>query len=148
MPLDEIKLIVYLVGFAAYGAAAATAGWKVNGWAHDAAQLQAEKAQQAIVDAAAKRESTIAAELEEKLQKFKAEQRTISHETIKIVDRPVYSNQCLDADGVRLANAAAGIQAPATAAKPASEVPTVKPFDGHDWNGRAPSSAIVGRTVP
>lgn len=53
--------------------------------------------------------------------------REITHETLKIIDRPVYRNICIDADGVRLldhaatvANGAGGTAALGAAADAAS----------------------------
>lgn len=46
-------------------------------------------------------------------------ERTIVRETVKLVDRPVYHNICLDDDGLRLANAAKN----GTPVEPADAVP-------------------------
>lgn len=40
--------------------------------------------------------------------------KTLVREVEKVVDRPVYSNVCLDADGLRLANAALAGSTPAS----------------------------------
>lgn len=55
--------------------------------------------------------------METKLAELKANERIIEREKLKIVDRPVYRNVCLDSDGVRIAN-----QAKNGTAKSASEV--------------------------
>lgn len=96
-------------------------GWHLHGWKTDAETL-------AAIKAAENRETSIAAQLETKLASFKAQQRTIQRETIKYIDRPVYRNNCLDADGVRNINAAAG-----AAAEPATNLPAIAPFDRHEW---------------
>lgn len=121
------------------------------GSAHVQSQWDTEKhAQMMALDAANKRESQIAVNLEARLAKFKAEQRVIDHETIKLVERPVYRNVCLDADGVRSINASAGasIDPAVTPAKPATEVPPSPSSSGRDWDGRAFNHAGLGQHVP
>lgn len=61
------------------------------------AQLQAQKASQ---------------ELEAARGKTEIKYKTITKEVEKLVDRPVYRNVCLDADGLRLANSALRPDAP------------------------------------
>jgi len=87
-------------------AACFAAGWWVNGLYHDSTRLASELAARTVMEAAMSRESTIAATLETRLQELKANETTIIREQIKVVDRPVYRNVCLDGDGVRIANAA------------------------------------------
>lgn len=87
-------------------AIAFSAGWLVNGWRHDALTLAAELGARSGIDAAMRRESDIAANLEVRLKELKANETTIIREQVKIVDRPVYHVSCIDADGLRLANAA------------------------------------------
>ena len=82
------------------------AGWWVNGLYHDSTRLASELAARTVIDAAMSRESSIAATLETRLQELKANETTIIREQIKVVNRPVYRNVCLDGDGVRIANAA------------------------------------------
>lgn len=78
---------------------------------HDAAssRVEVERSQERLesafsVIAANKADQFIAATLESRLQELKANETTIIREREKIVDRPVYLAQCLDADGVQLAN--------------------------------------------
>lgn len=78
---------------------------------HDAAssRVETERVSERLesafsVIAANKADQSIAAALESRLQDLKANETTIIREREKIVDRPVYLAQCLDADGVRLAN--------------------------------------------
>jgi len=63
-------------------------------------------AKAAMVDAFREGEDRQAKTLEETLKKLKANERIINNETIKLIDRPVYNNVCLDADGLRLIEAA------------------------------------------
>lgn len=46
-------------------------------------------------------EADTAKVLETKLAKLKANERLVIRETQKIIDRPVYRNECLDADGLQ-----------------------------------------------
>lgn len=85
-------------------------GWTVRGW-YEAKQIA--EAHHAVE----KHDSKVAAALETKLAELKANERIIEREKLKIVDRPVYRNVCLDSDGVRIAN-----QAKNGTAKSASEV--------------------------
>lgn len=85
-------------------------GWTVRGW-YEAKQIA--EAHHAVE----KHDSKVAAALETKLAELKANERIIEREKLKIVDRPVYRNVCLDYDGVRIAN-----QAKNGTAKSASEV--------------------------
>lgn len=85
-------------------------GWTVRGW-YEAKQIA--EARQAVE----RHDSKVAAALEAKLSELKANERIIEREKLKIVDRPVYRNVCLDPDGVRIANASKN-----GAAKPAGEV--------------------------
>lgn len=79
-------------------------GWVVHGWKSDSEIAAIRKA-----------ETAIAAQVEKKLHQLKAEKTVIEREKIKIIDRPVYSNQCLDNSGMLLINRS-------KSAKPADEV--------------------------
>lgn len=61
------------------------------------AQVQANKEAMVKYD-------RIVVELEDERKKSKIVYRTITKEVEKIVDRPIYSSQCFDSDGVRLYN--------------------------------------------
>lgn len=81
-------------------------GWTVRGWQEDAEELAEQRGADKAIKASMERESNIASTLETRLQQLRANERVIEREKIKVVDRPVYSVSCLDADGVRLINAA------------------------------------------
>lgn len=85
-------------------------GWTVRGW-YEAKQIA--EARQAVE----RHDSKVAAALEARLSELKDNERIIEREKLKIIDRPVYRNVCLDSDGMRIANAAKN-----GAAKPAGEV--------------------------
>lgn len=85
----------------ALAAALLAIGWTTKGWYEDSEQLAADKAVE-------RAEKAISEKLEEKLVSLKANERIIVQERLKIVDRPVYSNVCLDQDAVNLINKSKG----------------------------------------
>lgn len=82
--------------------AAFIAGWVVKGAFDDSAELAAQKARQQLIDELRENEAHLANILERKLAELKANEKTIIRERTKLVDRPVYHNECIDADGVQL----------------------------------------------
>lgn len=56
--------------------------------------------------AAMRHANDAATELEKAHARIEIKYRTIVNEVERVVDRPIYVGQCLDADGVRLANSA------------------------------------------
>lgn len=87
-----------------------TLGWKTKGW-HDDSLALAENAQvDKVMQQFHQHESVVASTLEDKLSQLKANEKVIEHESVKIVDRPVYNNICLDPDGLLLLNKARGGQ--------------------------------------
>lgn len=78
------------------------AGWKVKGWKDDSIKLAQAEAVQKVAEEFRDSEARVATTLEDKLKDLKANERVVQRETIKIVDRPVYRNECLDADGLLL----------------------------------------------
>lgn len=91
-------------------------GWTASGWHTDSLDLVAAKAAQASTAAAQGRESVVAQTVETALAKLKANEKVIYRESIKLVDRPVYHNVCLDTDGLRIINAAKNGTDPSVAA--------------------------------
>lgn len=77
-------------------------GWKVHGWKTDSET-------KAITEAAGIIQRSVADTLEEKLKTLKANERIVEREKVKIVNRDVYRNVCIDLDGMRLVNASAGL---------------------------------------
>ncbi len=106
-----------LVGFALGGVAA----WQVQNWrcaAHDQQRAEA----QAELRRNSERASTMAAAEHEKDKANDQERiRTIRVTVDKIVDRPVYRRECLDADGLRALADALGH--PAAATQPGATLP-------------------------
>lgn len=111
------KLIVMLCLIAlAFGA-----GWRTKAAFVAERDLAVAEAKQQFLDAYQNAESGKAKLLEDKLADLRANERTIEREKLKIIDRPVYLNTCLDADGLRLIESARAGKT--NAGKPADEVP-------------------------
>lgn len=85
-------------------------GWKLHGWYNDSKNLAVLEQTAKIEQDFRTHEQNVATTLENKLKELKANERIINNEKIKIVDRPIYNNTCLDIDGVSLANQARGVK--------------------------------------
>lgn len=72
-------------------------GWKTKGWYEDSKDLAAQKA---VKEA----QSAIAKQLEEKIQDLRANERVVEKEKLRIIEKPVYKNICLDEEAVALIN--------------------------------------------
>lgn len=74
-----------------------------------------------------------------KLEASNVKARVVTKQVIvereKIIDRPIYSNVCLDSDGLRLARCAIAGENPATC-KPDGPVRSAATVDGRDWRIR------------
>lgn len=96
IPFQSHLVVAAIAGSLAFGS-----GWTVHGWRRDAADLarQEDAAELARLKA---RTADTAAEVHEV---FKERERvvyqTITETVDRIVERPVYRNVCLDADGLR-----------------------------------------------
>lgn len=100
----QIKLAAYVAAIILVFAS----GWTTRGW-YEASKAQAVKDAQAKAEKAAQaRESEIAAVVEEQLTKVNESRGVVYRETVKVVNRPVYQSDCLDAAGLSLINQAAG----------------------------------------
>lgn len=84
------------------------AGWAVNQYRTDSITLAEVRGAEKVAQAERERESQISKDLEARLVEWDKKQWVVYREKTKIVDRPVYNNTCLDADGVQLINIAKG----------------------------------------
>ena len=78
------------------------AGWQVKGAFVAKRDLAIAEAKAEFIKTYQSAEADKANILEQKLAGLKANEKVIERERIKIIDRPVYSNECLDADGLLL----------------------------------------------
>lgn len=95
-------LLIKLIAGAAVLAISFGAGWRVKAAFIAERDLALADAKTEFLDAYRTAESGKAQILETKLADLRANERVINNEIIKVVDRPVYLNECLDADGLRL----------------------------------------------
>lgn len=110
----QAGLLGMLLGFAG--------GWQVCDWRNGAAKadrvdrvIQAEKQQEVQVDQAATR-------YEQAREQVRAEFQIIYRDRDRVVEKPIYRNVCLDADGLRLIRRAITDQAE-SASEPSPALP-------------------------
>lgn len=84
----------------------AFAGWKGYSMGYDSAKTECLEAAEATRKAEEKKSGSASIARESDREKTRIVYRTITQSVDKIVERPVYRNQCLDADGLQLGNAA------------------------------------------
>jgi len=118
-------LVIRLLAVIAFAVVCFSLGWRTKGAFVAEAELAAQEARVEMINAVRAEEGRVAAVVEERLKELRANERTIEREKLKIIDRPVYSQHCLDASGVQLINKAARGGA-ADPAKPADEVRPAK----------------------
>lgn len=115
-----MRLYVYVAASLALLAAGATAGWQVQGWRH--ARLEAQRLEDAaeVKRLRARTADTASGGHEADREQIRTEFQIITKEVERVVEKPVYRNVCLDADGLRIlerairgGSAATGEPAPA-----------------------------------
>jgi hypothetical protein len=101
-------------------------GYKVRESGKDAIRVEWAASEAAARKRESEASAKAAADLAEERAKTKVviQKRTVYVD--KIVDRPVYRNQCFDADGLRCLNAAI-VGSDAAGCKPDSAMPATKP---------------------
>jgi len=97
-----------------------TGGWWVQGWRHDSMELERQETARESGRLAARAAEAVSARHEDDKAALRAEFKPIYKEVEVVVQKPVYRNVCLDADGLRLLERA--VRGPATASQPASAV--------------------------
>lgn len=115
----------YILAAALAGAAASyAAGHYIGASRQEAQDIAASNAKLAETQAAyAKFENIVTKSLAAQLAAIRSTERIINHETQKIIERPVYRNVCLDADGVRLIEQARTSGNKTVSSSPAGKVP-------------------------
>jgi len=121
-----VNLILYAVLALAVMGMIGTGVYKVKKWGGDEVRQEWQVAEVAARKKEAEASAKAAADLAEERAKAKVviQKRTVYVD--KIVDRPVYRNQCFDADGLRCLNAAIN-GTDATGCKPDGAMPAAKP---------------------
>lgn len=97
------------------------AAWQIQTWRSDAAELERVTATQEITRENERLANRAATGFEKDRTQNEIRTRTITIEVDKIIDRPVYRNVCLDADGLQLI--AAAIERRDTASQPGQPLP-------------------------
>lgn len=115
MSPEAIKLAV----IGAVLAVAFALGWHIRGWKAEADDARDERIVQKAVDAYHDSEGRAAQKLEDKLASLKGTRTIVEKQIETVRDRPVYRNECLDVDGLRLIETARRGQAPASGASAA-----------------------------
>jgi len=103
-----------LAGMGVLAAALFVAGYKVADWRASATLLGVVEAGAEHYRQEAQRADRLAKELEVERDRQKIVYRDVVKEVTRVVERPVYRSECIDDDGLRLANRALdGATAPA-----------------------------------
>jgi hypothetical protein len=95
--------------YAATAIAAAAIGfggaWQTQAWRYDAADKQRLEQEAKAQHRALERAQVSSGAFEQKRSTNATRYRTVTVTLEKIIERPVYLNQCMDADGLRILNA-------------------------------------------
>ena len=112
----------YFAAFLAGVAISGAAVWRTQEWRHDSIDKQRIEAANETARLRAKGADTAAAGHEGFKEKERVVYQTITKTVDRLVERPLYSNICLDADGLRELNAAVNGRDPDTG-QPTPAVP-------------------------
>lgn len=121
--IAQLRIYLYIAAIVAL----ILVGWFVRGWYEHLKDMLSHAAQQVAEDDFKAHESKIAQLVEKRLAELKANERVIEHETTRIIERPVYRNDCVDDDGLQLLRRMAHGADPG---KPAGEVPAAPSGSG------------------
>lgn len=81
-------------------------GAMVNGWYRDAENYKEASVEITAIKAEQARQGKLGADWQRELRRLAKSRGEVIREVQTIVERPVYSAQCIDDDGVRIANGA------------------------------------------
>ena len=98
--------IAYLFGALAILGTLATIGYRIRESGKDSVRLEWAEANREARAAEEKKAQAAATKTEAVRVEIRYRTKTITKEVDKIIDRPIYSSVCLDADGLRLARCA------------------------------------------
>lgn len=99
-------LAIRILAVVIFAAVCFGTGWRVKAAFVAESELAAQQARVEMISLVRAEEGRVAAVVEERLKELRANERTIEREKIKVVENPVYKNECLDYDGVNLINRA------------------------------------------
>lgn len=78
--------------------------WQIQDWRFEAKEKERLEQMQEAKKMREKQISTASAAYEKKKEVTRVKYVTITQEVEKLVDRPIYKNVCLDADGIKAIN--------------------------------------------
>lgn len=110
-------IVASVLGFAA--------GWQVNDWRHEAAGAEHASQVKASEDKQEAKADDASASHEGVREQIRTEFQIIYRDRDRVVEKPIYRNVCLDADGLRLVKRAIG-GAAQSASEPTAAVPRSK----------------------
>lgn len=99
-------------------------GWRLASTSYQSDIIKEQNATADLLAAAARQANAQAEELEQARAKREIIYRTITKTVDRIIDRPVYHTDCLDDDGLRIANEAL-TGTPAAAGQHDAALPTI-----------------------
>lgn len=82
-------------------------GWQVRSYYEDSKNLAAKEERDKIMNIVESRESKIALNVQQQIRDLDINTRTIDRGIIREIEKPIYRDVCLPANGVRLFNAIA-----------------------------------------
>ena len=85
--------------------AATLTGWQARSWYESAKDLASLKVMQEMLEIFEKKESKVSQQVELRLQELRANETVIEKHINTIIERPIYSTNCIDDDGLSLTNA-------------------------------------------
>jgi len=118
------RVYLYLLASAALTAGSAYVSHRITAASYQADIIKEQQQAAAGLLAAAEKANKHAEYLEKERAKREIIYRTITKKVDRIVDRPVYIRNCLDDDGLRMANEAL-TGAPAAVAEPDAAMPSI-----------------------
>jgi hypothetical protein len=119
---------MWLISAGVAGAVGLGTGWQVQAWRQGAAEKERIEVEAETRRMDEKRASAQSSQYEDQRAKQQVQRIVIREEVERVIDRPVYLDlECLDADGVRLVNAAGG--AATVAGKPDPALPRTAAAD-------------------
>lgn len=77
-------------------------GWQVHSWKTGAEEAQRQQAAQELANESQRLVSRASAQHETRREQREARERVVVREVQRVVEKPVYREQCLDDDGLRI----------------------------------------------
>lgn len=98
------------------------AAWKIQAWRWSAADAERLRAEQLAAEQRARQADAASAGHEKDRTQARVQFQTIYRDVDRVVEKPIYRNVCIDADGMRQLARAVGVAEPA-ASEPSRALP-------------------------